>query len=168
MNPWAIPAIMSIFSGFLGYQSGKEQEQLGRDEEQLAKENAVLAERELAETVRRQEAQDLRLRSATLARSAASGAEVDSGTPAAYMNYQAAEQSRQLAWTKESGASAIRLKLKGDRMRAKAAQDAGKTQQWSSLLQGTIGAFSIAGQSGYFTKPNTTSVSWTSAITGPK
>ena len=168
MNPWAIPALLSIFGGVLGYQGGRDQENYGREQEQLAEENASLARRELEEQVRRQEIEDSRLRSSFLARAAASGAEVGSGTLLTESTYLEDEQAREMAWMKNSGASAIRLKLEADRRRAKATQKEGKTQQWSSLLGGVAGAFTVAGQAGYFTAPKTTSVSWTAAITGPK
>lgn len=151
MGPWAIPALMSIFGGILGYQGGREAEVLGRQQTLMAEENAMLGKRELQEQVRRQELEDRRLRGAALARGAGSGALV-SGSIATYLSYMEDEQGRQLSWLKTSGASKIRLQLQSDKLRASATISDAKTQQWSSLLQGATGAFGYADQGGAFMK----------------
>ena len=148
MNWFAAAA--SIFGSVLGYQGGKDQERLGRDQEKLAERDALLGKRELQEQVRRQSNEDARLRSSALARAAASGAEVTSGSIATFLTYQEEEQGRQLNWLKTSGASKIRLKLEGDRLRAKSTQQQGKNQQWGSLITGAVGAFGYADKQGLF------------------
>ncbi|GAG51888.1 unnamed protein product, partial [marine sediment metagenome] len=101
-------------------------------------------------TVRRQNIEDARLRASALARGAASGAEVGSGTIASYLTYMGEEQGRQMNWLKESGASRIESRRRAAKLRADATKSAGKTQQWTSLLQGGMGAFGYADQGGMF------------------
>jgi hypothetical protein len=148
MNPWAIPAIMSIFGGILGYNAGKEQEAYGRKQEQLAEENAALGRRELEEQIRRQKMDDQRLRSSLLARQGASGAEIGSGTNLTNTEYMEDEQEREMNWLKTSGASKIRVQLKSDMLKADITKSQGKNQQWSSIIQGSLGAFSYADKGG--------------------
>lgn len=143
-------AAMSIFSGFLGYQGGKDQERLGREQEELAERDALLGKRELQEQVRRQGNEDRRLSASALARAAASGAEVGSGSLDTELEYLKEEQGRQMNWLKTSGASKIRLKLEGDRLRAESTQQKGKNQQWSSLISGFAGAAGYADKQGFF------------------
>ncbi len=144
-----IPVVLSIFGAIQGYQAGKVQEEAGKAEERLAEQNALFAKQELQETVRRQEAEDARLESKASARLAASGARF-SGTASAYMGYLEEEHGRQLDWTKTSGASAIRLQLSGDRLRAKATQTAGKTKAYSSLFTGLSSGFAYGDKAGLF------------------
>lgn len=149
---WWIPAAISMFGGILGQQAGKSVESLGRDQQRLADENALLAKRELQEQVRRQDLEDRRLLASALARGAASGAVVASGSIAAHLLFMETEQERQLNWMKTAGASKIRLQLQADKLRASATILEGKTQQWSSMLKGIGGAFSYADQGGAFAK----------------
>lgn len=157
MNWWSmIPAVLSVFGGIQGYDAGKEMESLGKEQDLMAEENAILEKRELQEQVRRQDDEDRRLRASATARGAASGADVGSGSIAGYIGYMKEEQGRQMDWLKESGASAIRLRLQGAKMEARATRMRGKAQGMSSLLGGFTDAFMFADMGGAFTKPKVT------------
>jgi len=148
MNPFAIPMVMSVFGAYLGYGAGADQKDYARKQEKLAKENEALGKRELAEQVRRQKLEDAQLRGSALARSAASGAEVDSGTPAANAAYMLEEQTREINWMQTAGASRIRMQLKSDLLQADITKTQGENQQWSSIIQGAMGAFTYADKGG--------------------
>lgn len=150
MNPWAIPAILSIFGGVEGYDAGRDVTALGRDQELMAEENRILAKRELQEKVRRQSAEDQRLQSAALAAGAASGAKVGSGSIATHLAYMEDEQGRQLNWLKTSGASRIRLDFQGAMIRARATKMQGKSQGIAALLGGFTRAFGFMDKGGMF------------------
>ena len=105
----------------------------------------------LQEQVRRQNLQDRRLRASALARGAASGAEVGSGSVATEMQFMEDEQAYELNWLKTAGASKIRLQLQGDKLRAGVTIQQGQTQQWSSVVQGLTSAFMFADAGGMFT-----------------
>ena len=147
---WMIPAAASLFGGLQGMKAGKAQKRLAKEQILLAEQNAVLQQRELDEQVRRQEAQDKKIRSSALARSAASGARVE-WSVSGYLEYMEDEQAQQLDWMKTAGASRIRLDLAGEKMRAKALTIQGKSQQYSSFFSGITGAFSFMDRGGYFT-----------------
>lgn len=153
MMTW-LPMAMSIFGGVVGYQGGREMEKLGRDQEKQAEENALFEKKELQEQVRRQEDEDQRLRSAALARGAASGATI-SGSIADYLGYMEDEQTRQLNWTKTAGASRIRLNLQAAKSQAEATKIRGETQKWTSLFSGVGHAAAYGDRAGVFgtTKP---------------
>ena len=139
-NNWIAPAVMSIFGGVQGYEAGEQMGKQAREMERIADRNALLESRELAEQVRRQAEEDYRLRSAALARAAASGARV-SGSVADYLEYMETEQARQLRWMRTAGASRIRLNLEAGQVQADAARTRAETQKWSSLVQGFTQAF---------------------------
>jgi len=163
MNPFMIPALMSVFGGYLGYQGGKDQVKAGRQQEQLAKENASLKRRELEEQVRRQSIDDMRLRGSLLARQAASGAEVGSGTNLANAEDMLEEQESQLNWMKTAGASKIRMALKAEMIQADITKEQGKNQQWSSIINGAMGAFTFAAQGGMMDWGSTTTTAVTNS-----
>jgi len=148
MNPFAIPALMSVFGAVLGYGAGSDQKDYARQQEKVAEQNASLARRELEEQVRRQNAEDMRLRGSMLARQAASGAEVGSGTNLTNAEYMEEEQARELNWMRTSGASRIRLELESEMIQADITRSQGEDQQWSSILQGAMGAFAYADKGG--------------------
>lgn len=148
-SPWMVPAIMSVFGGIQGYGAGSDMQAQAGEMKKLAERNALLSRRELQEQVRRQSEEDYRVRSAALARAAASGARV-SGSVADYLEYMGTEQSRQLEWLKTSGASRIRLQLAADMNNASAMKVRGKTQQWSSMVGAFTSAFSYMDKGGLF------------------
>lgn len=150
MDPWKIPAVLSIFGATSGYGAGQDVVGLGREQALMAEENRILAKRELQEMVRRQAAEDQRLRSAALAAGAASGAKVGSGSIATHLAYMEDEQGRQLNWLKTSGASRIRLEYQGAMIRARATKIRGKSQGISALLGGFTQAFFFADKGGMF------------------
>lgn len=164
MNMWLVPAIMSVFGGIQGYESGRQMESQADEMERLAERNSLLERRELAEQVRRQTEEDYRIRSAALARAAASGVRV-SGSVADYLDYMEDEQARQLRWLKTAGASRIRLNLEAGKTQADATRTRAETQKWGSLIQGFTTAFGYMNQGGFFTKETK---AWKPAITGPK
>jgi hypothetical protein len=148
MNPFAIPALMSVFGAVLGFNAGGDLKQTAYKQEQQAEQNALIGRRELAEQVRRQGMEDQRLRSSLLARQAASGAEVGSGSNLVQSEAMEDEQANQLNWLKTSGASKIRMQLQSDKLQASITKDQGKNQQWSSIIQGAMGAFAYADKGG--------------------
>ena len=160
MNPFAIPALMSVFGAVLGYQGGSDQKDYARQQEQLAQKNAALGRRELEEQIRRQDMEDMRLRSSLLARQAASGAEVGSGSNLTTAEYMEEEQARELNWMETSGASRIRLELEAELIQADITKSQGEDQQWSSIIGGAIGAFTFAEKGGM--------MDWGSTTTAPK
>ena len=153
-NPSYVPAITSIFGGLLGYGEGKQNERLAREQKKLAEQNALLEARELQEQVRRQIEEDARIRSAALARAAASGAKI-SGSVAFYLDYMETEQNRQLDWLKTAGASRIRLNLANNMMQAEATRIRAKSQQYSAILTGLAGGFKALSDAGVFTSETT-------------
>jgi hypothetical protein len=156
MNPFAIPALLSVFGAVLGFQGGSDQKDYARQQERLAQENAALGRRELEEQVRRQNAEDMRLRGSLLARQAASGAEVGSGTNLTNAEYMEEEQARELNWMRTSGASKIRLELESEMIQADITRSQGEDQQWSSIIGGAIGAFTFAEKGGMLDWDSTT------------
>jgi hypothetical protein len=166
MNPWAIPVIMSVFGAYLGYKAGGDQKDYARKQEDLAERNEALGRRELEEKLRRQGIADMRLRASALARGAASGAEGDSGTNAVNAAYMLEEQTRQLNWMETAGASEIRLQLESDMLRADMTKTGGENQQWSSIIQGAMGAFAFADKGGMMDWGGTTPVSTGHGSTG--
>lgn len=163
-NIWLVPAVMSVFGALQGYEAGREMDNLADERERLAERNALLARRDLAEKVRRQAEEDYRLRSAALARAAATGVRV-SGSVADYLEYMEDEQARQLRWLRTSGASRIRLELEGAKRDADSLRIRASSQRWGSLVGGFTRAFDFLDRGGYFT--DDTKV-WEPAITGPK
>jgi len=149
MNPGAIPAVLSIFGAIAGINAGKEMEELSKRQSVMAEENALLSQRELDEQVRRQEEEDLRLRSSALAIAAGSGATI-SGSPASHLAYLETEQERALDWTKTAGASRIRLDLQAAQLEADALQTAGETKQFESFFGGITSSFMFMEQGGMF------------------
>lgn len=146
---WLAPAIMSVFGGIQGYNAGREMEDLADEQERLGERNALLARRELQEKVRRQAEEDYRVRSAALARAAASGVRVE-GSVADYLVHIEDEQDRQLRWLQSAGASRIRLQFASDQRSADALRIRANTQQWGSLVSGFTNAFGYLERGGYF------------------
>ena len=151
MSAWLIPAALSVFGAIQGYEAGKDMEKQADEMDRLAEKNALLKRRELTEQVRRQAEEDKRLRSAALARAAASGARV-TGSVADYLDYMEDEQARQLDWLRTAGASRIRLDLEAEKRSADATRTRAETQKWGSLIQGFTSAFSYMDKGGMFTK----------------
>ncbi len=147
---WLFPAAMSIFGGIQGYNSAQQMKSLADEQAKLGERNALLARRELAEQVRRQTEEDRLLRSAALARAAASGVEI-SGSVASYLEYIETEQTRQLDWLKTAGASRIRLDLESSRISASANRSRANSQGFESLLSGFAAGFSFMDKGGLFT-----------------
>lgn len=147
MSWWYAPAVMSVLGGIQGYNTGREMEELADEQERLAERNALLERRELREQVRRQALEDQRIRSAALARAAASGARVE-GSVADYLEYMADEQDRQLAWLQEAGASRIRLNLEAGRRQADSTRIQASTQMYTSLITGFTQGFSYLDRGG--------------------
>lgn len=146
------PAAMSIFGAIQGYQGGQDMEANADEMARLAESNRLLAARELQEQVRRQAEEDYRIRSAALARAAASGARVE-GSVADYLDYMEDEQARQLRWLRQAGASRIRLQYQSDMNNVSALRTRANTQKWGSLIQGFTAAFGYMDRGGFFTKP---------------
>ncbi len=144
-----VPAGMSLFGAFLGWQGGENMQGYAKDQERMAEENALQAKSELREQVRRQEMEDQRLRASAVARSAASGATI-SGSAKTEIDWMKSEQDRQLKWTKSAGASRIRLNLASEKLRADALETRGETQKWTSLIGGVGSAFGRADRAGFF------------------
>ncbi len=149
---YLFPAVMSIFGGIQGYNAAQELRSIAREEERLGERNALLARRELAEQIRRQTEEDRLIRSAALARAAASGAKV-SGSVADYLDYMETEQNRQLEWLRTAGATRIRLELEAVRISAAATRSQASAQGFAALFAGFAGAFSFMDKGGFFTKP---------------
>ena len=152
---WGIPAVTSVFGGIQGYNAGLQMQDDADEIRRLAEKNRLLAARELQEQVRRQAEEDYRIRSAALARAAASGAEV-SGSVADYLDHMEGEQARQLRWLRTAGASRIRLDYEAEMRGANALETRGKTQQWGSLISGFTQAFSYMDRGGWFEKATDT------------
>jgi len=150
-NPNYVPAVMSIFGGLLGYGSASENRRLAREQRIQAEQNSLLEARELREQVRRQAEQNLRLRSSALARAAASGAKIITGSVAFYLDYMETEQDRQLDWLKTAGASRIRINLNAGIAQADATRIRAESQMYSSIITGVTGAFKFADEAGLFT-----------------
>lgn len=149
MSAWFLPIAATVLGGIQAVNAGKQAEQLGYEQELLAEKNALLARRELQEQVRRQQKEDERLRSAALARAAASGAQI-SDSVADYLDYFEEEQERQINWLKTSGASRIRLQLSADRIQAKTTRQRGRNQQMSAFFGTITKAYAFGKAGGMF------------------
>ena len=149
MSAWYFPAVMSVIGGIQGYSAGQEMQELADEQERLAEQNALLERRELREQVRRQAAEDRRVRSAALARAAASGARIE-GSVADYLTHMEEEQTRQLNWLQEAGASRIRLNLQAGERQADATRIRASTQMWTSLITGFTQGFGYLDRGGLF------------------
>ncbi len=147
MYAWLIPALFSLAGGIAGMQAGREVEGLAAQQDLMAEENALLEQRELDESVRRQERDNRRLKGSALARAAASGAEI-SGTVKGYLDYFEGELDKDISWMKTAGASRIRLNLQSGKLQAMSTRISGKSQQTSALWTGLLGAANAFGSSG--------------------
>ena len=148
---WAVPAVISIFGGKSAYDSADKQREYAKRELEIAQFNAKLEERELRETVRRQQRQDERLRGGALARIAASGAKL-TGTTEIVMEDLVEEQERQVAWMQEAGASQIRLRLESARTMYDAAKANIETQKRAAIYDTVFSLFGYADKAGLMTE----------------
>lgn len=155
MSAWFFPAAMTVFGGIQGYNAAQEAEQLADERRAAAERQALLDARKLEEKARRQAEEDYRLRSAALARAAASGATLE-GSVADYLENMEGEQRRQLEWLQTAGAMQIRLNLEGEMLAADAMETRANAQGWQSLISGFVGGWGYLERGGYFDKPGET------------
>lgn len=153
---YMVPTAMNLFGAAQGYSAGNDMEDSAKEMEKLAERNKLLGARELQEQARRQAEEDYRLRSAALARAAASGARVE-GSVADYLDNMEEEQSRQLRWLRQSGASRLRLQYQSDLRAADSLRTRAQAQKWGSLVSGFTQAFGWLDKGGMFTKDTTVS-----------
>jgi len=167
VNPlWFLSAASSLFGGVQQYRSGKETEKVAAQQRLMAEENEQLERRELDEMKRRQENKNAQVRGSALARTAASGAEV-SGSAADYLAYMETEQSREMDWMEEAGASRIRLNKQAAILESQATKIQGRSQQ-AGLITGLLGGVSAMGRGGFFDSGTTwdSGGGWVSEIYG--
>lgn len=149
MSNWFIPAALSVLGGIQGYNAAEEAADLADERRAAAERQALLDARTLEEQTRRQAEQDYRVRSAALARAAASGAKV-TGSVAEFLENMEDEQRRQLEWLQTAGANQIRLNLEGESLAADAMERRAKAQGWQSLIRGAVQGYSFLSKGGYF------------------
>ncbi len=148
MYSWLIPALFSLAGGLAGMSSGREVEGLADQQDLMAEENALLEQRELDESVRRQERENKQLKGRALARSAASGARIE-GSVGDYLEYFEGELDKDVDWMKTAGASRIRLNKQAGKLQAQATRIQGRSQQRTSMWTGLLGAATAFGSSGF-------------------
>ena len=148
MSLWAIPAIMSVFGGMQEHEAGQKMEGMAQQQRLLAEKNAALEAKELAEDVRRQGIKNAQVSGAARARASASGATLE-GTPADYLAFIDSEQSSELKWMKEAGASRIKLRKQYAMMDADSLQLQAE-QQKMGLYTGVLQGVSFLGEGGLF------------------
>ena len=148
MYAWLIPALFSLAGGVAGMQGGREVEGLAAQQDLMAEENALLEQRELDESVRRQERENSQLKGKALARAAASGARIEGGV-SDYLEYYEGELDKDVDWMKTSGASRIRLNLQAGKLQAQSTRISGKAQQRTSMWNGLLGAADAFSSSGF-------------------
>ena len=152
---WWVPATLSLIGGVQGYNAAQEAEDLADERRAAAERQALLDARRLEEQSRRQAEEDYRLRSAALARAAASGATVE-GSVADYLEHMEEEQRRQLEWLNTAGAMQIRLNLEGEMLAADAMETRANAQAWQSLIGGFVQGWGYLNQGGFFDTDNPT------------
>ena len=142
-----------VLGGLRKRRASKQMKAMGREQALMAQENAMLERRELSEQVRRTEAQNQLVGSTALTRAAASGVTMK-GSAQDFLSYIEAEQTRQVDWMQEAGASKIRLNLQANLLQAKSTNLNAKSMQ-SGFLTDIAGAFGMAGKLGMFGAPKT-------------
>jgi len=137
---------MAYFTAFMALVQFTQENKNAKDTRELNQANAQLGREEDQEATRRAKKEMAKKEATARARSAASGIDATTGSPAAYMDELKKVHASEVAWMNKATVSRFNLASKGAQVKEQAAV----TGAWGNLVQGASSAYKQGVDDGLF------------------